>query len=304
MNAPEISFAIPTLFGGPMLLECLVSIAAEIDRTGVRAEVVIVADGTDDVGLLGVSSALSGVRVIRHVKARGVGPSVNESILASTAPFVSLLNDDMTVEPGYISAMLAAIDRDRVFAVNPRAEWHETGDVYNGRCALSRANGYPEIVYHLRDEDGPCFFASGGGVFRRRTFEELGGFDPIFHPFYWEDADCSYRAWCLGYEVTFSTKARIRHKSAVTVRKVSSEAMIEATAERNRWLFAWSSLTSPEWMSVLMRGPLAARNVPVPAALEGYARAHLRLRDAMKRRSRMIESRVINDEAILEKITP
>ena len=55
-----------------------------------------------------------------------------------------------------------------------------------------------------RTDDGitglyPCFYGGGGScAFDRQKLLELGGFDPLFAPFYLEDTDLSYLAWKRG----------------------------------------------------------------------------------------------------------
>ena len=61
-------------------------------------------------------------------------------------------------------------------------------------------------------------FASGGStMFRRRQFIELGGFDPIFAPFYYEDVELSFRAWKRGWSVHYEPASTIRHQFSSTI---------------------------------------------------------------------------------------
>src|SRR5207249_955437 len=67
---------------------------------------------------------------------------------------------------------------------------------------------------------GPFYsmFASGGSaMFDRRRFLELGGFDPLFAPFYLEDVELSYRAWKRGLTVAYEPRSAVRHQFSSTI---------------------------------------------------------------------------------------
>ena len=50
-------------------------------------------------------------------------------------------------------------------------------------------------------------FACGGAfMVKRKGYLKLGGFDPIYHPLYYEEIDLSYRALKRGWESSLRTK--------------------------------------------------------------------------------------------------
>ena len=48
-------------------------------------------------------------------------------------------------------------------------------------------------------------------------FVELGGFDPLYRPGYYEDMDLSYRAWMRGWTVLYEPRSRSFHKISVSM---------------------------------------------------------------------------------------
>lgn len=304
-GAAGVTFAVATRLGGEMLLRCLAAARAEAERAGVRAEAVVVADGAPEESLAGIGEAFPDARILRHAASLGVGPSYNEALAASAAPLVALLNDDMEIEPGYLPAAIGAVEAPGVFAANPLVV-RPTGETDHGRTALCDRDDVPEIVLHASETAGPALYASGGGLFRRELWAALGGFDPIFAPFYWEDVDLSYRAWASGHEVRFAPGARVLHRHRSTIDRVASDVDREAIEERNRWIFAWSNLTSPEWTRRLIRSGLGGvrrlRAAGRASAVEGFVRAHARLGAAVRRRRRLAAARRVSDEAILERV--
>jgi GT2 family glycosyltransferase len=70
-------------------------------------------------------------------------------------------------------------------------------------------------------------------------FCELGGFDALFHPFYWEDVDLGVRARERGWDIYYEPECRIIHHFGGTIQSSSRASEIAAIKARNRLLFAW-----------------------------------------------------------------
>ena len=75
---------------------------------------------------------------------------------------------------------------------------------------------------------------------------ELGGFDEIYSPFYYEDADLSYRAWKRGYWVYYEPRSIVYHAHQATIGKGFSKRYINFVFNRNRLIFLWKNLTDSD----------------------------------------------------------
>jgi len=96
-------------------------------------------------------------------------------------------------------------------------------------------------------------------AFRREEFLALGGFDPLFSPFYWEDVDLSYRARKRGRRIGFVPGARADHDHGKTIGAKFSRERISRVYERNRLIFTWKNLTDPGlWRTHLLSLPAKA----------------------------------------------
>lgn len=302
----DVSFVIPTRFGGLTLLRCLETVTRERARSGARTEVVLVADGADDQSLEGVEDAAPGLRLIRHETARGVAAAYNRGFEEASGEFAALLNDDMFLEPGYLEAALAAFTDDRVFAAATHVVESGTHLPCCGRNAMGWDAGRLAIRTH-RDHASPyAFYATGGAVVRRAAYLDLGGFSDLYAPFYWEDVHVSYQAWARGYEIRYAPEARVVHHHRATVNRIVDSAGVTHLMRRNAWLFGWANLTSPALTSRLIMGGLGV----VVRGLRGENRdeaaafraAHARLPRALQIRARTIRDRRVADEEIWEKV--
>jgi GT2 family glycosyltransferase len=115
--AVKAALIVPTLGRSPLLAECLRALRAEAGAgAAATAELILVAQGAGagEPGP-GVGSAVSGGLVDRRLdlpRAIGFAGAVNLGIAATRAPFVAVVNDDAVVEPGWLAALLAALEAE------------------------------------------------------------------------------------------------------------------------------------------------------------------------------------------------
>ncbi|MEK6819095.1 MAG: glycosyltransferase, partial [Nanoarchaeota archaeon] len=174
------------------------------------SEVIVVDDGSTDgsvVLLHDLRFKNKDLRIIENKKNLGFARAVNRGVEASRGDIVVLLNTDVRPEPGLLDVVLPHFKNKNVFGVSfneVRWSWGK-GRWLNG--FFEHGPGPQTKETHI------TFWISGGsGVFRKSIWDALGGFDTIYHPFYWEDIDLSYRAAKRGYTLLWATKARVDHE--------------------------------------------------------------------------------------------
>ncbi len=135
------------------------------------------------------------------------------------------MNNDVEVEPDAVDALAGAFGDDdaKLLAVHSRMIDLATGrEVGTGKMG-GFWRGFLRVhrSYIPRPSaPGPFWsmFATGGSaMFQRALFLELGGFDPIFAPFYLEDVELSYRAWKRGLTVRYEPRSVVRHQFSSTI---------------------------------------------------------------------------------------
>ncbi len=180
-------------------------------------------------------------KVIFNDKNRGFIYSCNRGVKEARGKFVVLLNTDVIPQSGFLQAALRHFKDPKVFAVSfNEGSW--------GWGRLTWRGGFVQL------EDGGqtkgshfSAWASGGSaVYRRSTWQKLGGFDRLYHPFYWEDIDLGYRAWRAGYKILWEPKARVDHRHEATTAKLS-RAYVRRVQARNRLLFLWRYFHGWPW---------------------------------------------------------
>jgi GT2 family glycosyltransferase len=185
-------------------LACLRSLRGE------DVDVIVV----DNASVDGTANAVDGVELIENERNLGYAGGMNTGIrhaLARGADAVLLLNNDVLLEPGTVTALVAdaagagAVCPVIVFARDPDRIWYSGASFdptrgYNGRHRTDRLDGVTET-------DRIC----GAAVLMpREALERVGLFDEDLFAYH-EDADWSLRARALGLPLLVTPASRVRH---------------------------------------------------------------------------------------------
>ena len=139
-------------------------------------------------------------------------------------------------------------------------------------------------------------------MFDRDIFLQLGGFDELLSPFYWEDVELSYRAWKRGYTVLYEPRSVARHRISSTIGKLKRRR-VRRVEKRNRLLFHWINLhdsgmlaSHVAWVVLLaLTAPLRLN----PGFLSSLASALKLLPEARKRRLEEKRAAKLSDKDVL-----
>ena len=144
----------------------------------------------------------------------------------------------------------------------------------------------------------------------REKFLEIGGFEPLLSPFYWEDVELSYRAWKRGYTVLYEPQAVTRHRISSTIGKLK-RSKVKRIEQRNRLIYHWINLHDTRmfvshalWVLLLaLTAPLRFKPgfiSSLVAALKSLPRIRARRREE-KQAARRSDRDVFNTFALLER---
>jgi GT2 family glycosyltransferase len=296
----DVSIVIPTWNGRPLLERFLPSVFEAVDAyraaSGCDVEVIIVDDGgTDDTAFWLAATHPGRAQLLMKRRNEGFAHACNTGFAHARNPVVLLLNNDVEVEVGTIAPLVGHFAQPDVFAVACQTTNLETG-VASGVGKLGRfSRGFLRVHAGYVPVDPaagayPSIFASGGAsAFSREKLEELGGFDTLYAPFYWEDVELSYRAWKRGWRVLFEARSRVRHRVSSTIGVRFKRHYVRAIEHRNRLLAHWVHLHDDRmWRSHRAQVALLALAAPFRldfAFLDGLAQAIGRSGEAAERRA-------------------
>ncbi len=289
-----VSVVIPNWNGRGLLEKNLPKVfSAFRNKKNHISEIIVVDDasGDDSVDFL-KKNYKENVKVIVHKVNRGFSSTVNTGVRTASGDLVCLINSDVVPAGDFLEKVVSHFEDEKTFAVS----LHEKG---YGPAKGKFVDGFIGHEGSLPTEQPvETFWANGGsGVFRRRIWMELKGFDEaLLSPFYWEDIDLSYRAHKRGYRVLWEPKADVVHEHETTISKLSKR-YVETIRERNQLLFIWKNLTSRNLFRKHIRG-LMNRIIRHPGYVRIFLLAFLKIRTVWKLRSREKKEAKISDEAI------
>jgi len=233
-ETPLVSVVILVMQDAARLQRCLDSI---VSSTTVDHELIVVANGLDarDADQLANREDIVLLRLGVNV---GYGRGCNLGAALARGRYLALLNDDATVEAGWLESLLATIKSDStVGAVGsrvlfPDGRLQDAGGVLwrdgvSNRVGHGLAPEDPESHAALRDVD----YCSGCSLLLNMdTWRALGGFDEEYFPAYYEDADLCMKIRHAGLRVVYQPRSTVRHEEWGS----TSPAWRQFISERNR----------------------------------------------------------------------
>ncbi len=246
-----ISIVIPSWNGRELLDRFLPSVLRAAKACSVPWEVIVCDDQSGDHTVQFLTERYPEVKVLRTAVRRGFPGASNMGAEEASYGVVVFLNNDVELDEDSLMPLLPHFQEKSVFAVLSKCyDWdgkilRDGGKVGEFRRGFFRVNRNYDVDGRAPAPSGPyySFYATGGfSAFSRDKLEGLGGFDELFAPFNWEDADLSYRAWKRGWEVRYEPASVVRHRPGTTIRRYS-KWYVRTISRRNRLLFVWKNLS-------------------------------------------------------------
>jgi len=207
-----VTVAVPTLAADDALYQCARALERQCFS---QFEMVVVDNSGRD--LVREAELPPGSRVIRNRSNAGFGAAINAAFRTSAAPYLAALNDDALPHPGWLGALVAAMERRPdvgMCASQVRLEGQERLD---STGMLVCGDGSSKQRGHLRPaEDFPVeeevLFPSGSAaLYRRAMLDQVGLFDEDFF-LYCEDTDLGLRARWQGWRCLYVPEAVVEHR--------------------------------------------------------------------------------------------
>jgi len=233
----SVSIVIPNWNGIELLKKHLPTVIKNSDG----ARIIIVDDHSTDDSVSYLERNFSDILVVRKDRHEGFASTVNAGVQEANTDIVVLLNTDIEPEKGFLQPLLSHFSDPDVFAVGCMDKSMENGKV----VLRGRGIGWWEKGFYIHkrgevDKTDTAWVSGGSGAFRRSMWNELGGMDTFFNPFYWEDIDLSYRAVKKGYTILFEPKSIVQHyHEEGNIKKEFTKKEVDRIAFRNQFFFIW-----------------------------------------------------------------
>ena len=192
MSAPvRISFVVPAYNEEALLPACLEAIRAEIERTGVAAEVIVVNNASND-RTPDVAAGTPGV-ILVHEPKKGLVQARKAGFEASCGELVANIDADTILPPGWLHRVLSEFARDpQLVTVSGPYDYYDVPAHIRAAARLFYIVGFGTYSFNRYVLRVGSMVQGGNFVVQRDALIRAGGFDPRF-TFYGEDTDIARR---------------------------------------------------------------------------------------------------------------
>ena len=217
---PTTTVVIPNYNGMKFLPACMESLKNQDYKD---FEILMIDNASADESVSWMEEHYPEVPLVKNETNLGFSGAVNQGIELAKTPYVILLNNDVEVDPGYVGAMVRAMESDpKIFSVSAkmirfyeRELMDDAGDLMN-LIGWAFQRGIARDVKLYEKDMVPVFSAcAGAAIYRKEVFDRIGTFD-LMHFAYLEDLDVGYRARLYGYKNVYCSKAIVYHVGSGT----------------------------------------------------------------------------------------
>lgn len=241
---PEISLIVTNWNGVDLLRECLPTIleAVEFDQNH-SYEVMVIDDCSTDNSIEILTNEFPTVRTEKTPRNLGFQKANNYAVKLVESKIVMPVNNDIKLDPKALYFLARHFDSTNVFAVSGKIfAFDQTTFLYGNRGGFFR-HGHFHLYEKPPEDKSQTLFACGGAfMVNRQRYLDLGGFDPLYHPLYYEEIDLSYRALKRGWKVHYEPRSIAYHKVQSTITRQNNKRSISLISARNNYLFVWKNI--------------------------------------------------------------
>lgn len=203
-------------------------------------EVIVVDDASTDDSVSYLKANFPKVKIIEHKKNLGFAAACNTGVNEAKGDLVAILNLDVVPAKDFLKASLPHFRDQKTFAVT-----FNEGKFGSGRLVWKE--GFLQILPSVFSKTvlGTDWASGGSSVFRKKLWQELGGMDRLFLPFYYEDIDLSLRASRKGYRCFWEPKSMVVHQHEATINVNNfRQGYLDDIKQRNHLLLTWKNIAS------------------------------------------------------------
>ena len=274
-------------------------------------KVVVVDNASTDATADEVRARFPDVAVIRSPRNDGFGAANNLCFARSRSTYVAVLNPDARPEPGWLKALVRALEANpgaalatsKVLLASDASRVNACGNTVH-LSGIAYCRGLMRDQHEFVRDERVAAVSGAAFLARRDVLEEIGYFDERFF-MYMEDTELSMRARLAGYDVVLAPRSRVAHDYEASVPPWKFFYL-----ERNRFfllvnLFRWRTLAllapalfvaeAGVWWFALRSGPrmAAAKAASYIAVVRGF-------REMLRRRRRVQAVRRAGDRTLLD----
>jgi polysaccharide pyruvyl transferase CsaB len=217
---PLVSLIIPVHNQWQYTYACLKSVLERC--SGIPYEVITADDlSTDETK--NIALHVEHIQVIRNEEQLGFLKNCNKAAQLAKGKYIVFLNNDTLVMEGWLQALVNCMEHDNRIGmvgskiIAPNGTLLEAGSIVwnDGHAANYGRTDSPDLpeYNYMKEVD----YVSGASIMiRRELWEQIGGFDELYSPAYYEDTDLAFEVRKHGYIVVLQPRSVIVHFEGIS----------------------------------------------------------------------------------------
>lgn len=238
MRNPSLSVIIPNYNGKHLLERNLPSVLEALNNSGCNFEIIVVDDFSKDDSIDFIEKFYPSIVLIKCTINGGFSKACNKGLDVAKHELILYLNSDIQLIPDYFDGLFAYFDKPDTFGVMSKiigltGETQDTARLFSRNGGKIKANTF----FHIKTAGfwTPTAYLSGANALvNAKKMKEMGGFDEIFSPFYYEDFELGLRAWRLGWKCYYHHNTYCIHDHSSTTKNYKTANWVKSIFLRNR----------------------------------------------------------------------
>lgn len=247
----DISIIIVTWNGLGLLKESLDSVVEAVKNYPGRAEILLVDNGSVDRTVDVITDFYPTVNILKLDKNYGFSIGNNKGVEVAKYDHICFLNNDVKIGKDFLEKIAEPfLENPSIFSVSPVTFYWDKdpeekrvfssvigGDIFRGELIQYWAVKNGQSL--LQDKIYPTLYGTGAALLvNKEKFQQLGGFNEIFSPAYWEDTDLCYHAWKRNWPSYFTPFVGVWHKISASSSSLDN-SFKRGLIVRNAIVFYW-----------------------------------------------------------------
>jgi GT2 family glycosyltransferase len=214
VETPAVSVVMVT-YGGETALGAMDALAANTEPS---YEVIVIDNASPGDIADRLTAGLNGATLVRNPDNIGFARGSNQGAGLASGRYLCFLNPDVYVEPGWLAPLLEVFSRNPTAGaalplfLYPDGRVQEAGSAVDSEgAAVAICDGDDPRGFEHRFTRTVDYGSAACLLVRADLFDELGGFDPVYSPAYYEDADFCFKLAERGFRTVYEPRSRVVH---------------------------------------------------------------------------------------------
>lgn len=306
MEKFSISVVLPNYNGKNLLLANLPYTLSAIRQATDDFEIIVADDFSSDDSISFIKNNYPDIKLIIGDKNVGFAGNANRGIFAATKDLIFLLNTDVKLTENYFDHLLPHFKDENLFGVMGTLTTESTKEIQDGakypKWKGAQLNFTLNYIFK-NNKSAPSLFLSGANALvSREKMQSIGGFNELFNPFYFEDAELGLRTWRMGWKNIFEPKAICYHEVSSTIKSHHKKQKIKIIARRNKMLLHQIHLDGNKkfWWKIEMILNLCFRWISFKKEYYSSYNQYKKLKSFIKREQYQLSAEVVVNNILKE----